>query len=185
MVRKLTELQRMVGDNIRNDREKDDFYATPEKATKALLSVEEFQGGIWECCCGEGAISKVLIDSGYTVKSTDLIDRGYGKSGFDFLKSNNTASNIVTNPPYKNGLEFISKAVELADQKVAMILPLRYLEGKARGQFYKQTPPARVWVFSSRVSMIKEGKEVSAGLMAFAWFIWEKDATGETKLGWV
>lgn len=181
----MTEAQRMVGDNIRNDREKDDYYATPEKATQALLSVEKFDGDIWECCCGEGAISKVLIDAGYSVKSTDLIDRGYGESDFDFLMSDDTASNIVTNPPYKNGLDFIEKAVQSADRKVAMILPLRYLEGKKRGAFYKHTPPARVWVFSSRVSMIKEGKEVSAGLMAFAWFVWDKDAPGETVLGWI
>ncbi|MFV0512973.1 MAG: hypothetical protein ACK5MY_04980 [Jhaorihella sp.] len=33
--------------------------------------------------------------------STDLIDRGYGVGGQDFLKSDEPlAKNIITNPPY-------------------------------------------------------------------------------------
>ena len=33
---------------------------------------------IWECACGQGHLSEVLKANGYNVKSTDLIDRGYG-----------------------------------------------------------------------------------------------------------
>jgi len=55
-----------------------EFYPTPPEATRALLSVETFEGSIWEPACGDGAISKVLTEAGYQVVSTDLIDRGYG-----------------------------------------------------------------------------------------------------------
>jgi hypothetical protein len=78
-----------------------EFYPTPPEATRALLSVESFEGDIWEPACGDGAISKVLKASGYQVVSTDLIDRGYGAGGHNFLKSNTPlAKNIITNPPY-------------------------------------------------------------------------------------
>ncbi len=78
-----------------------EFYPTPPEATRALLSVESFEGSIWEPACGDGAISKVLIEAGYEVISTDLIDRGYGAGGHDFLKSSRPlAKNIITNPPY-------------------------------------------------------------------------------------
>ncbi len=78
-----------------------EFYPTPPEATRALLSVETFTGSIWEPACGDGAISKVLIEAGYQVVSTDLIDRGFGRGGEDFLKSTRPlAKNIITNPPY-------------------------------------------------------------------------------------
>ena len=181
----MTQAQRMNGDNIRGDREKDDYYATPESATNALLNVEKFDGNIWECCCGEGAISDVLLKHGYNVYSSDLVDRNYGDTGVDFLMASKTADNIVTNPPYKNGLDFIKKANKLSLNKMAMIFPLRYLEGKARGLYYDMNPPARIWVFKSRVSMMKGGVEIQASLMAFAWFVWDKKHTGKTELGWI
>jgi len=34
------------GFNKRNDRQKDDFYATPLEATEALMKVESFKGKI-------------------------------------------------------------------------------------------------------------------------------------------
>ena len=78
-----------------------EFYPTPPEATRALLSVEHFEGDIWEPACGDGAISKVLEEAGYSVISTDLINRGYGRGGQNFLKSTTPlARNIITNPPY-------------------------------------------------------------------------------------
>ena len=75
---------KISGHNFRGDREKNDFYATPSQATEKLLQVEQFDGKIYEPCCGQGHISKVLIDNGYDVESTDLVDRGYGQSHIDF-----------------------------------------------------------------------------------------------------
>ena len=174
----------MVGDNTRGDREKDDFYATPPEATQALLNVEKFEGVIWEPCCGQGHISEVLISNGYDFESSDIADRGYGDR-VDFLKIfESRTDNIITNPPYKNGLQFIHRALDLADKKVAMILPLRYLEGVARVDFYKKHRPARVWIFKRRISMMKEGQEKSAGIMAFAWFVWD-GVVDKTEIDWI
>ena len=44
---------------------------------------QKFEGNIWECACGDGAMSKVMIENGYEVYSSDLIDRGYGNTPED------------------------------------------------------------------------------------------------------
>lgn len=65
----------------KEDREEHDYYATEPKATELLMQLEKFNHNIWECACGEGHISKVLEKYGYNVRSTDLIDRGFGRGG--------------------------------------------------------------------------------------------------------
>ena len=117
-----------------------DFYPTPPEAVRALLSVEQFDGTIWEPACGDGAISRALEAHGHAVVSTDLIDRGYGEGGSDFLSPSTTARimlehpslrHIVTNPPYsyRRGIadKFVGQALRVARHtggNVAMLLNL-------------------------------------------------------------
>lgn len=65
-------------------RELDDFYATDPIAMRLLLEQETFSPQIWECACGEGHLSRVLMESGYDVTSTDLVSRGFGQGGWIF-----------------------------------------------------------------------------------------------------
>lgn len=171
------------------NRERDDFYPTPPKATKALLSVEQFEGSIWECACGDGAMSKVFEEAGFQVISTDLIDRGYGTSGVDFLLDySTTADNIITNPPFKFANEFVYHALRRSRRKVAILARLAWLEGKERGKLFRNSPIARVWVFSERIPMLRNGDEMlkgGGGMIAFAWFVWEHGYTGKPTLGWI
>lgn len=59
------------------EREKNDFYATNPSAIDDLLKYETFDKNIWECAVGQGHFVERLKEYGYTVESTDLIDRGY------------------------------------------------------------------------------------------------------------
>jgi len=128
------------------NREKMDFYPTPPEGTRALLSVEQFHGPIWEPACGEGDISRVLIEAGHDVVSTDLMDRGYGTPRVDFLMEwEPRAPNIITNPPFKNAEEFVRKALSLTTGKVAMLCRLAWLEGKDRRPFLNQRPLRVYW----------------------------------------
>lgn len=113
-------------------RHKDDFYATSYETTEYLLQFEEFHQRIIEPACGEGHISKVLIQAGYDVQSFDLVDRGYGLCGLDFLKDEmfdkfKSQADFIINPPYSLAMEFISRALELTHRKVAILLPTDYL----------------------------------------------------------
>lgn len=97
-------------------REINDFYATEPKAAEWLIKIEKLNPNIWECACGQGHLSKVFEANGFSVKSTDLIDRGYGQGGVDFLKCEEKYNgDIVTNPPYKYAQEFVEHALELVE----------------------------------------------------------------------
>lgn len=169
------------------NREKDDFYPTPPEGIEGLLAVESFDGDIWEPACGDGAISKVLEAHGYRVASSDLVDRGYGESRTDFLMEfRPRAPNIITNPPFKMVAPFIRQALQLSTGKVAFLLRLACLEGVDRREIYDNSPLARVWVFSKRLTMYRAGKPTeSGGMIAFAWFVWEHGYTGKPTLGWI
>lgn len=176
------------------ERQKDDYYATDPKAVDKLLTVEKPFPIVWECACGEGHLAERLKEFGYTVYCSDLIDRGYAASRFDFLKMTSIPKaiencDILTNPPYKYAKEFVLKALELVKQgrKVFMFLKLTFLEGKTRyEELFKKYPPKTVYVFSERISCIKNGKgEFNRGAVCYAWFVWEKGYFGTTQIKWI
>ena len=177
-----------IGDGKPENRQKEDFYPTPPEATYSLLDREKFIGNIWECACGDGAISKILQEKKYNVYSSDLIDRGYGHTGIDFLKTYRRTDNIITNPPFELGTEFVYQACHLASKKVAMLCRINFLEGVARGKMFKNTPLKNDYVFSRRITFINPDsgkKSHGGGMLAFAWFIWEKDYNGKPTIDWI
>ena len=175
-----------IGASAKASQEKDHFYPTPPAGTRALLSVETFDGPIWEPACGEGHMSRVLIDAGYDVHSTDLVDRGYGEPRVDFLMEHRPlAPNIVTNPPFKLGEAFARKALALTTGKVALLCRLSWLEGGERAKLFASAPLARVWVFSTRLGMINGELATKGGMVAYAWFVFEHGHEGPPTLGWV
>lgn len=163
-----------------------DFFPTPAWATYALIDNEAFEGEIWECACGNGAMSEVLALSDQPVRSSDLYDRGFGEAGLDFLNCTTSSPNIVTNPPYNSAEGFVKKGVELATRKFALLLRLAFLEGANRQRsIFAKHPPARVWVFSERITFYPAGAvQKGSGTTAYAWFVWDKDAGNSTELKW-
>lgn len=173
------------------EREETDYYATDPLAMELLLEREKFFPVIWECACGAGHLSKVLERNGYKVISTDLIYRGYGeKTSVDFLNSKIEPfdCDIVTNPPYKYGLEFAEKALDFVrpGRKVAMFLRLQFLEGKQRRDFFTVAPPKTVYVSSSRIVCAKNAEfdRCKSSAVAYAWFVWEKGFRGDPVIKW-
>ena len=165
-----------------------DFYATPPKAVEMLLELENFSTNILEPCCGMGHIGKVLQAHEHHVDARDLIDRGYGVGGVDFLqcREQHLDADIITNPPYARACEFVKKALEVVDcgHKIAMLLKLTFLEGKERRQLFDANPPMRIWVSSSRLACMKNGEKFSASCICYAWFVWKKGWHGDTVVKW-
>ena len=170
-------------------RQKDDWYPTPPLATRKLLDHELFDEVIWEPAAGDGAISQVLKTACYDVISSDLNDYGYGSSGVDFLlEQRRQADCIVTNPPYRLAEEFIKHAIDLNVDKHAWLLRLSFLEGQKRFErLFRKDPPARVHVFSQRLTIWRGDEEPRphSGTTAYAWYVWERGYTGSTQLGWL
>jgi hypothetical protein len=163
-----------------------DYFPTPAWATHALMENECFEGEIWECACGDGAMSRVLASKGNNVRSSDLFDRGFGEIGIDFNTAKTCSDNIVTNPPYNSAEGFVRSGVKLARRKFALLLRLAFLEGANRANtIYTEYPPSRVWVFSERITFYPAGAvRGGSGTTAYAWFVWDKDAQSETQLKW-
>lgn len=168
------------------EREEHDYYATQPIAIEWLMKIEKLNKHIWECACGEGHLAKPLIENGYAVKCTDLIDRGFGVGGVDFLAQNEAFDgDIITNPPYKYAQEFIEKALSLITDgnKVCMFLKVQFLEGKRRRDMFEKYPPKTIWVSTSRIQCGKNGV-FQGSMVAYAWYVWEKGYTGPTTLKW-
>lgn len=164
-----------------------DFYPTPKWATHALIESEKFEGDIWECACGDGAMSDVLKLTGNNVYSSDLFERGYGEAGTDFTQTNKSAINIITNPPFHSAESFVKKSLEITEKKFALLLRLAFLESANRAQnIFAHTPPSKVWVFSERITFYpKDAVKAGSGTTAYAWYIWDKSHKGPTELDWL
>jgi hypothetical protein len=190
--------QSIVGDGA--NREVNDFYPTPPYITKALLDRELFQGNIWEPACGDGYMSEVLlahyqyeIENYSIVFSSDLYDRGYGYTGVDFKKTELgyyiDVVNVITNPPFVLAQEFAEHALEIVPVggKVALLLKLAFLEGVRRKAFLEKSGLRRVYVFSKRIRFDanKVTEKTSGGMIAYAWFVFEKGYAGKAEIEWL
>lgn len=181
-----------ASNHTEEDREENDFYATDPEAAKMLINLIELNKNIWECACGQGHLSKIFEESNFNVRSTDLIDRGYGETGVDFLAQTELFDgDIVTNPPYKYAKEFVEKGLKLVNNgnKVIMFLKLQFMEGKARKKLFIDHPPKFVFVSSSRITCAKNGDFVSmknsgGSAVAYCWYVWEKGYSGDTIVKW-
>lgn len=184
----------MLGVNPKAEREENDFYATNPKAMELALPQLEQTGlcrYVWECACGEGHLSEVLKSHGYEVKSTDLIDRGYGEKQ-DFLQctgSNEFAVDIVTNPPFKLAEHFVEKGMDLITpgHKVCLFLKVQFLESKSRYKLFKKHPLKKLLVYSERQQCAKnaEFEKYTATTQCYCWFVFEKGYTGEPTIDWI
>ena len=180
-----------ASNHVADERAANDYYATDPRAVEMLLEMETFAPVIWEPACGEGHISKVLQAHGHEVISTDLIYRGFGDpEPLNFLEEtlNDFEVDIITNPPYSSGLEFVKRALESVRSggKVAMFLKVQFLEGQKRGEFFRQTPPRKVYISRSRLSCAKNGDfaRFPDSAIAYAWYVWEKGFTGDPVIKW-
>lgn len=167
-----------------------DYYATDPRATEMLMELEEINNNVLDPAVGGGHLVKPLIKGGYNVNGIDIVDRGHPNTiKANFLESDKRfEGDIVVNPPYKYAKEFIEKSLETVGygNKVFAFLKIQFLESKGRREFFKENPPKRVWVSSSRIVCAKNGdfSDVKSSAVCYCWYVWEKGYKGSTELGW-
>lgn len=178
------------------EREKNDFYATDPYSLKIFLEALkrdniELHSKIWECACGQGHLSEVLIERGYNVLSTDKINRGYGliQDFLEVLPFKEYDYDILTNPPYKYAKEFVEQGLKLVKEKryVIMFLKIQFLEGQERRKLFNENPPKFVYVNSKRQTCYINGdmSEKLSSASCYCWFIWQKGFKGESVIRWI
>ena len=190
----------LAGGISTSKREDNDFYATDPQTTKLFLyefwKDNSFEGNeILECACGQGHISKTLEEllPNFNITSTDLIDRGYGQGGIDFLTHDykKTFDVVITNPPFSLAKEFIEKGLEVSDKYVIMLCKIQLLEGVKRKEMFEKTPLKYIYVHTTRQATWKAGQPLDpngkkwATTMCLAWFVWDKSYKGLPMVKWI
>ena len=173
-------------------RQLNNFYATHPSCTADILREEEFHKDVLEPFCGVGSMSEVIKQHGHNVLSYDIIDRGYGLVG-DFYQVDfpRRKYDIITNPPYDNVIDVVLRCLDICKEKVAVLMPLRYLSSGSRyNELYKKCPPKRVYVYQERICIAKNAdfekyNDAGANMEIYAWYIWERGFKGTTELKWI
>lgn len=187
-----------ASNHTRQEREKNDFYATsPEAVTHLIDGGAEIPQVIYEPACGNGCLSEILkAKYGRKVYSHDIIDRGYGEGIKDFFQTKELPKDcncILTNPPYSLATEFIIHALNLLEEGglCIMFLKTTFLEGKKRHEkLFSKCPPKTIYQFIQRIQCAKDAqfarmKEGGGSAVSYAWFIFQKGYKGETTIKWI
>lgn len=171
---------------------KGEWFATPPYATIALLAAEMMRirraatpaGQVQpvppsrvtavEPCCGNGALAVVLARAGFKVDAADLHNRGFGRTGENFLEARALAGPVViTNPPWSLAEAFVRQALDLGARYVAMLLPLDFYSSGVRGPAWRELPLATWYACAFRVDFLPEerGKTPPQNFNC-AWGVW-------------
>ena len=150
---------------------KNDFVRTPKEVTEALLRYESFDGGILEPCCGDGAISRVLLKNNYEVVSSDKFDYGYGIKQ-DLFEIKERPANIITNPPFAQQQLVKKHLLGLTRKKLALLWYVKNLGNEIETKTSENLKC--VYVFNKRIEWV----ETKLGWL-FGWYIWEKGYEGD------
>lgn len=173
-------------------REGQDFYATPAWVTEALLQHVTLRGPVWEPCCGDGAMSRVLTAHGHAVTSTDIADRGFGTAGVDVLACDRVPGDcraIVTNPPYGDTgsqigqarsptmmLAFLRHALALTTSvqgQLALLVRLQWIAGSRAAAALSEGPFAATIILRQRIRWFDMGDRTNQAQHHHAWVVFD------------
>lgn len=161
-----------------------DFFPTPPWATRALVECVlgpwhgRALGTVWEPACGEGHMAEVLAAYASHVFATDVFPYGYTDTEIDFLGDFGAPATkidwIITNPPFNTALDFALKALNIAEDGVALLCRNSWIEGERRYEkLFERYPPTIIAPFAERVPMVKGRWDPDASTAtAYSWFVW-------------
>lgn len=169
-----------------------DFYATSPTAITRLLEKHQIpRMPIWEIMAGEGNLEKPLEAAGYSVITSDIVER---REKLDYVEDFFTTTElrapiILTNPAYSIAMETVLHSVELGAEYIYMFLKTTFLEGQKRyEQLFSLYPPKEIWVFSGREQCAINNDErefQKSSAASYSWFIWEKGFRGNPTVHWI
>jgi hypothetical protein len=173
-------------------RQAEDFYATPEWVTRCLLRHTDFAGPVWEPCCGDGAIARVVESTGRRVVASDLDDYGFGTPGVDFFAAREFPPGcraLVTNPPYGDGgparrttnvslamLRFVRHALDLtatANGQLALLVRFQWIAGKRAAELITSGPLDTVIALTKRIQWFDRGELTTTGQHHHCWIVFD------------
>ena len=170
-------------------RDENDRYVEPTWCSWRLLEEKSFHGAIHDPAAGTGQNLGSARALGLRATGADLTPCISGIRAIDFFKDRTKRDNIVCNPLYNGDQirKFAEHALELAERKVALLVPLARLNA---AHWLLQTPLQYVWLLTPRPSVpphscILQGRKPEGGRADFCWLVWERGFSGAPTLGWL
>lgn len=160
----------LAGGNSATEKAENDFYATDPDTVDTFMKralsdglFNDMHGHIvWECACGDGNIAHKMKQ--YFPQSpllaTDLVYRGYGEGGIDFLTANKSARMIITNPPFSLINDFIRHGLEQTDRYLVLFAKIQLLETVERKKILEKSPLRYIYMYILQDSLL--GRMVKA-----------------------
>lgn len=174
----------MSSTNRGAERNKDDFYRTPNWASDIIVPHLRVPAMALEPCAGDGAMMRRFALAWPSAKvhgiefDTDRAEASGSVHG-DFLTTPVPPSYdlIATNPPFLLAQEIVERALSVVKSggEVAMLLRLAFVESAKRVDFHKKHP-SDIYPFATRPSFGKNKKgKKGTDSAAYAWFVWGED----------
>jgi hypothetical protein len=166
-------------------RQGEDWYCEPDYTVRSLFDRARFTGPIHDPCCGRGMIPTVASEYGYQAGGSDLVARGYGVGGVDFLRDATRRQTLIFNPPFRIATSFVLHALDVA-REVAVLVKVQFLNTQSRYEkLYSRRPPY-VLVLSRRPSMPPGdvNQKPRNGTDEFIWCIWGVGSVGVATMDW-
>ena len=153
--------------NKKNDRADFDYYATDGEALEHLIYTlakyeEKLHIYVWEPSAGGGNLSKVMLEDGHTVVSTDIVERDFPLNMTqNFLETKHEEGSwpgdILTNPPYEDGMaeDFAREAIKCLKKgnRCYLLLKTTFLESVERIPFFEDHPPKYIYTHCKRIKI--------------------------------
>lgn len=170
--------------NRRSPKGGPDDYPTPPWATRAFLRHGlplDFSDKVcWEPAANRGHMVKPLRERFGTVIASDFMDYGAGFPVIDFLTGptpkdyGQPVDWIITNPPFNRAEAFVQRALEVAEDGVAILVRSAWAEGKGRYEhLFSKRPPAIIAQYVERVPIVQARLDKEAvSNMPYSWFVW-------------
>lgn len=145
-----------------------DDFPTPPWATRAFIEHVLRPAGLspdllsaWDPAANRGYMARPLSEQFKSVHASDVHDYGAGYAVHDYLQPYRpdgvvNIDIICTNPPFRLGLQFIERGLEIARTGVAVIMRSAFTEGIERYErLYRDNPPTVIAHHAERVIMTK------------------------------
>ncbi len=174
-----------------------DHYIEPSWCFDALAAryAEDLSRGFHDPCCGIGTIPDRATALGFPATGADIQDRANGRFPVrDFMWDQSKYGSIAANPPFRAGVPFAERALQLVYPGgiVALICQAKFLFSQGRHPLFTRPEMERVIVFSRRPSMpsgkfLAEHGEAGrgGGSIDFVWCIWRVGkSTPGTSIEW-
>jgi hypothetical protein len=159
-------------------RSTNDFYPTPVEVTLALARQYDMKGlAVWEPCCGDGAMARVLDGHADRVVCSDIAPQMDGATTADFLAASEMMDGtnaIITNPPFNLAEAFIAHARSLQPEFFALVLKATFWHAARRAALFRSYPPSAIHPLLWRPDFLGLG----APTMDICWVVWAAPGAG-------